>query len=329
MRRRDFLTVLGSAAAWPFVAMAQQGERVRRVGILPVGDDAPGSSFSAQLSMLRAELVKLGWAEGRNLRLEVRFGANDEDRIRAFAAELVGLAPDAIVTSGAAPTRAVQRQTQTIPIVILGAGDVFASGYVKDVAHPEGNTTGISNLFHSIGSKWVELLKEAVPQLKRVGYVYNAQVAGLGSYFPYIEEASRVLTVPVTAISFRNAVDLVHGIEAFAAEPDGGLITAPSVSVTFIQTINTLAVQNRLPTLYASGQGSAIQGGLMSYGSRVEELTRRGASLVDRILRGAKVSDLPVEFPTKFELVVNLKTAKAIGLKIPEGFLLRADELIE
>jgi putative ABC transport system substrate-binding protein len=324
IRRRDFITLLGGAAAlWPLAARAQQGERVRRVGVLPVGDGAFG-----QLSPLRAELVKLGWVEGRNLRLEVRVGANDEDRIRASAAELVGLAPDVIITSGSAPTRAVQRQTQTIPIVILGAGDVFANGYVKDVAHPEGNTTGISNLFHSIGSKWLELLKEAVPQLKRVGYVYNAQVAGLGSYFPAIEEASRVLAVQVTAISFRNAVDLVHGIEAFAAEPDGGLITTPSVSLTFIQTINTLALQNRLPTLYAN-RLLAIQGGLMSYGSRSDELTRRVASLVDRILRGAKVSDLPVEFPTKFELVVNLKTAKAIGLIIPEAFLLRADEVIE
>jgi putative ABC transport system substrate-binding protein len=328
MKRRDFITLLGSTAAWPIAARGQQRERLRRVGVLTVGDDAPGSTFSAQLSALREELVKLGWAEGRNLRLEVRFGANDEDRIRASAAEIVGLAPDVIVTSGAAPTAAVQQQTQTIPIVILGAGDVFANGFVKNVAHPEGNATGISNLFRSIGSKWVELLKEAVPQLKRVGFVYNAQVSGLGSYFPAIEEASRVLTVQATAISFSNAVDLVHGIETFAAEPDGGLITTPAVSLTFIKTINTLALQNRLPALYGN-RASAMQGGLMSYGSRSDELTRRVASLVDHILRGAKVSDLPVEFPTKFDLVVNLKTAKAIGLKIPEAFLLRADELIE
>jgi putative tryptophan/tyrosine transport system substrate-binding protein len=322
MRRREFIAGLGGAAAWPLAARAQQGERMRRVGYLGVGDDGP------DVSALREELAKLGWAEGRNLRLEVRFGANDEDRIRAYAAELVGLAPDAIVSSGAAPTRAVQGQTRTIPIVIFGAGDIFTNGFVKDLAHPEGNTTGISNLFQSIGSKWVELLKEAVPQLKRVGYIYNAQLSTFQGLSPAINEASRVLAVQATAISFRDAVDLVHGIDAFAAEPNGGLITSSGVSLPYVKTINTLALQNRLPTCYGP-RLSAVQGGLMSYGARVDELLRRAASLVDRILRGAKVSELPVEFPTKFELVVNLKTAKAIGLTIPEPLLVRADEVIE
>jgi putative ABC transport system substrate-binding protein len=200
--------------------------------------------------------------------------------------------------------------------------------FIYQAAHPEGNTTGISNLFQSIASKWVELLKEAVPQLKRVGYVYNAQVSGLRSYFRAIEEASQVLTVQATTISFRNAVDLVRGIDAFAAEPDGGLITTPAVSQTYVKTINTLALQNRLPTLYGN-RLAAVQGGLMSYGSRTDELSRRTASLFDRILRGAKVSELPVEFPTKFELIFNLKTAKAVGLTIPASLLLRADEVIE
>jgi putative ABC transport system substrate-binding protein len=217
MKRREFIAGLG-AAAWPVVARAQQGERVRRVGYLSVGDS------NRRVFALREDLAKLGWAECRNLRLEVRFGANDEDLIRAYAAELVGLAPDVIVSSGAAATRAVQGQTQIIPIVILGAGDVFTNGFVKDLAHPEGNTTGISNLFQSIGSKWVELLKEAVPQLKRVGYVYNAQVSGFRGLSPAIDEASRVLALQATAISFRDAVDLVHGIDAFAGEPDGASI---------------------------------------------------------------------------------------------------------
>jgi putative ABC transport system substrate-binding protein len=240
-----------------------------------------------------------------------------------------------IVSSGAAASRAVQEQTQIIPIVILGAGDIFTNGLVKDLAHPEGNTTGISNLFDSIGSKWVELLKEAVPQLKRVGFIYNAQVrqvsrlpGGIGGFFPGINEASRALIVQVTTISFRDAVDLVHGIDAFAAEPDGGLITSPAASLTYVKMINTLALQNRLPTCYGT-RLAAVQGGLMSYASRVDELWSRGMSLVDRILRGAKVSELPVEFPTKFELVVNLKTAKALGLTIPESLLFRADKVIE
>ena len=249
MRRREFIAGLGSAAAWPLVAArAQQGGRIRRVGNLAVIDDAPNI-----VALLREDLAKLGWAEGRNLRLDFRFGANDEARIRAYAAELVGLAPDVIVSSGAAATRAVQEQTQMIPIVIMGAGDIFTSGFVKDLAHPEGNTTGISNLFNSIGSKWVELLKEAVPQLKRVGYIYNAQVSGPQGYFPGINEASRALTVQATTISFRDAVDLVHGIDAFAGEPDGGLITTPAVSLTYLKMINTLALQNRLPTCYVTG----------------------------------------------------------------------------
>jgi putative ABC transport system substrate-binding protein len=324
MKRREFIALLGGAAAWPLSAGAQQRERVRRVGVLSVGEDNPPvSTFPA----LRDELAKLGWAEGRNLRLEVRFGANDAERIRAYAAELVGLGPDVIVTSGAAPTRAVQQQTQTIPIVILGAGDVLGFGLVKNLAHPEGNTTGISNLFQSIAGKWVELLKEAVPRLKRVGYIYNLQVSQSG-YLAEIKEASRVLGVQATEISFRNGVDLVRGIDAFAAEPDGALITNPSVSATYVATINTLALQYRLPTLYG-GRGIAIRGGLMSYGPRLGELTRRAASLVDRILHGAKPGELPVEYPTSFELVVNLKTAKAIGLTIPGTFLFRADEVIE
>jgi putative ABC transport system substrate-binding protein len=324
MRRREFIAGLGAAAAWPVVARAQQGERIRRVGYLSVGDDNPGNAVFA----LREELARLGWAEGRNLRLVVRFGANDEDRIRAYAAELVGLAPDVIVSSGGAPTRAVQGQTQIIPIVILGAGDIFTNGYVKDLAHPEGNITGISNIFQSIASKWLELLKEAVPRLKRVGYINNAQLRTSASLSPEINEASRVLAVQATAISFRDAVDLVHSIEAFAGEPDGGLITNPAISFTYIKTINTLALQNRLPTLYG-GRAGAVQGGLMSYGPRIDELSKRAASLVDRILRGAKVGELPVEFPTRFELVVNLKTATALGLTIPDTLLATADEVIQ
>ena len=215
LRRREFIAGLGGAAAWPLAARAQQ--RVRRVGVLLVGDDSPGRAVS---TTLRDELAKLGWAEGRNLRLEVRFGADDAERIRAYAAELVELGPDVIVTSGAAPTRAVQQQTQTIPIVIAGAGDVFGNGFVKNLAHPEGNTTGISNVFQSIAGKWVELLKDTVPRLKRVGFIYNLQVSPQGSYFPEIKEASRVLGLQATQISFRNGLDLVRGIDAFAAEPD-------------------------------------------------------------------------------------------------------------
>ena len=183
-------------------------------------------------------------------------------------------------------------------------------------------------MFQSIAGKWVELLKDTVPRLKRVGFIYNLQVAPQGSYFPEIKEASRVLGLQATQISFRNGLDLVRGIDAFAAEPDSAVITTPSVSATYVATINTLALQYRLPTLYGS-RPNVIEGGLMSYGPRLGELTRRAASLVDRILRGAKPGELPVEYPTSFDLVVNLKTAKAIGLAIPETFWFRADEVIE
>jgi putative ABC transport system substrate-binding protein len=321
MRRRDFITLLGgAAAASPLSARAQQ-LGTRRVGVLTV----------ATIPTFREELAKLGWVEGHNLRMDFRFTGNDTDRTHAYAAELVSLAPDVIVTETVVATLELQHQTSTIPIVFTGAGDPGASRLVKDIAHPEGNTTGITNLFFSIGGKWLELLKQVSPGLERVGLIYNPQlvISDTGNFFPSIEEAARSSGVKVIKLPYRDAVDIVHQIDAFAADTNGGLIVMPPPpNAANREAILRLAVQHRLPSMHTARLFVA-EGGLISYGWNPDDRWPRTASFVDRILRGAKVSDLPVEYPTKFELVVNVKTAKALGLTIPESFLVRADKVIE
>jgi len=326
MRRREFLAGLGAAAwpgAWPRSGRAQQAERIRRVGFLSGLDQSYQPLFTA----FREGLSKLGWVEGRDLRTDLRFGAGDADAIRAYAAELVSLAPDAIVTTTVPATRAVQQQTQTIPIVFVAVGDPVANGIVKDIARPEGNATGFTNLVASFGGKWMELLKEAVPRVQRVALIYNPLLEiAFSSLFPSIEEAARVLAIQTVRIPYSDAGD-VGAIDAFAAAPNSGAILfPPPPPESMREAIYRLAVRRRLPII--SG-GAADQVGLMSYGSDTADLYPRASFYVDRILRGAKVSDLPVQFPTKFELVLNLKIAKAMGLTISEMFLLRADRVIE
>jgi putative ABC transport system substrate-binding protein len=320
--RREFIAGLGGAAAWPLTARAQTA-RMRRVAVLTIFDDSPATQ--AAFAQLSAEMAKLGWVEGRNVRLDIRFGASDADRLRAYATELVNLGPDVIVASGGAAVRAAQEKTTAIPIVMLGAGDVFENGLVKNIARPEGNLTGVTNLFGSIGGKWLELLKEAMPRLDRVAYI-EPDFNKARAYFASIEEAAHVYKVQASEISFHNAVDLVRGIDPFAADPNGGLIIAPPTIGTYMEAILTLAAQHRLPTVVGANPRG---GALIGYAPLLPDFNRRGAFYVDRLLRGAKVSELPVEYPTRFELVVNLKTAKAIGLTIPELFLVRADEVIE
>jgi putative tryptophan/tyrosine transport system substrate-binding protein len=330
MKRRDFIKLLGGAAAWPLAARAQQGDRVRRVAVL-VGFAEADQARQSDIPAFRDILAKLGWIEPRNLRVDLRFAGGEADRIHDYATELVRLSPDVIVTAASATTREMQRQTRTIPIVITGAGDPGASGFVKNIAHPEGNTTGITNLYASIGGKWMELLKQAVPGVERVGLIYNPELnpASGSVYIPSAEEAARLLGVKSIRLPYQDAVDLVHGIEGFAAEPNGGLIVLPPPPTTADRaTIRRLAVQHRLPTIYHV-RAYAAEGGLLAYGSNEVDRWRRAASFVDRILRGAKVSELPLEFPTRFQLTINLKTAKAMGLTIPETLLLTADEVIE
>jgi putative tryptophan/tyrosine transport system substrate-binding protein len=328
VKRREFIAGLGSVAAWPLGVRAQQPERMRRIGSLQTLGSENDQVQQTYSRSGRDALAKLGWVEGRNLRTDVRFGAGEADRIWALAAELVSLNPDVIVTGGAAATVAVQRQTRNIPIVFTAVGDPAANGIVKNLARPEGNTTGFTNLFPSIAGKWVELLREVAPRIQRVGLLYNAQL-NLSGYFPFIEEAARALTILAIRIPYRDAIDIMDNIDAFAAEPDSGLIVVPpSPAAANREIVLRLTARHRLPTVCAERLYVA-EGGLVSYGSSNIDLTQRAAYYVDRILRGAKVSDLPVEFPSKFELVINLKTAKTIELDIPESVLVRADEVIE
>jgi putative tryptophan/tyrosine transport system substrate-binding protein len=329
MRRREFIAGLGAAALLPHGASAQQDGRVRRLGVLDsfVEEEPASQTFMA---VIREGLAKLGWVEGRNLRIDIRHNAVALDQIRAMAAELVALEPHVIVANSAATIRALQQQTRSIPIVFAGGGDVALNGIVKNIAQPEGNATGIANLFFSIGGKWLELLKEAVPGLERAAVIYDRNRA-IGADFGYpaaIEAAARVLAVRIDRIASHEALELVRAIDRFAAEPNGGLIIIPPIpSPEGRKLINQLATQHRLPTIY--GTTLAYEGGLISYAPKVNDLAVRLPFYIDRLFRGANVSELPVEYPTRFELTINVKTAKALGLAIPESFLLRADRLIE
>jgi ABC-type uncharacterized transport system substrate-binding protein len=330
MRRREFITLVGGAAAsWPLAVRAQQGERMRRIGVLRPGEETD-PTMQAYNAALRQELAKLGWIEGRNLRIDLRFATGDVNRVRAYAAELVSLAPDVIVTSGGAATRATQRQTQVIPIVFAGIGDTGDRGTLGNIARPEGNATGFTNFYASLGGKWLELLKEIAPHVTSVAHVIHPEFSTAPNpYFVAMEAAAPALGVKVMLLPVRNVAEMESAIGAFAAEPNGGLVvTGPFNPATQRGTIYRLALQHRLPAIY-NRRDAIAEGGLIYHGSDSIDLNRRAASYVDRILRGAKPGDLPVEFPTKFDLFVNLKTAKAIGLTIPETFLVRADQVIE
>ena len=335
IQRREFITLLGGAAAvWPISARAQQGGPPRRLGLLAGGAD--DAYQKANIAALSEGLAKLGWVEGRNLQVEVRFAGGDRDRISAHAVELVRLAPEVIVVSGATlGTIAVQQQTKTIPIVFAEGADPVVGGIVRSLARPEGNTTGFASFEPTVGGKWLEMLKEAAPRITRVAQMFNSALSVTGAmsvfpaYFSAIEAAAPVVGVQTSRTPYSDAIDIVRALDAFAGEPNGGLLLLPPPLPAGIREILIrLAIQHRLPAIYGF-RDHAVAGGLISFGSNIADQHRRAASYVDRLLRGAKVSDLPVQFPTKFELVVNLKTAKAIGLTIPESFLLRADEVIE
>jgi putative ABC transport system substrate-binding protein len=326
MRRRDFIAGLGAAAAWPLAAGAQQDGRVRRVGVLMLGAEADLDGTQIR-RVLRDELQKLGWTEGHNLRLDFRFGSRDADQTRVFATDLVQLAPDAIVTVYLLALRALQQQTRTIPIIFAGAGDAAESGMVINSARPEGNVTGFASTFGSLGGKWLDLLKEVVPNITRVLHMYPADNPG-STYLHSVEAAARSLGVQVLAIPVSDAAGIKAAIEVFAAEPNGGLLPSPAVFAIAPDELIGLAAQYRLPAINGTPSFPA-NGGLMTYSADRDEIFRGAATYVDRLLRGAKVSDLPVQYPSKFRLVINLKTAKALGLEVPPSILLRADEVIE
>jgi putative ABC transport system substrate-binding protein len=324
--RREFITLLGGAAAWPLAARAQQTERARRVaGLFSLQQEKGG------VAGLWEELAKLGWIEGRNLRIDLRFAsADDIDRMHAYAMELVSLDPDVIVTGGTVPARMMQQQTRTIPIIYSAGAGAEIGGVVRNILRPEGNITGISIRYPSIAGKWLQLLKEAAPRLARVAMIFYPEGgAGMregGVYRAPIEAAATLSGVQPIWIPFHTAAELERGIAAFAAAPNGGLI--PASNQDDWREVYRLADQYRLPAIYPAAQ-NVREGGLMSYGSNLIDHVRQLASYIDRVLRGAKPSDLPVQFPTKFELAINLKTAKTLGLTVPPTLLAIADEVIE
>jgi putative ABC transport system substrate-binding protein len=298
-----------------------------------MGGAADDPVWRSYVAAFRDGLAKLGWTEGHNLQTELRFGDSDVNHMRAQAAELVGLAPDVIFTSSAAATFAAQQKTQRIPIVGVG----IAATTVQNIARPEGNVTGFPILYPSIGSKWLELLKEVAHYVARVGWVFNPQTSTTsitltgGVLSTSFKAVAPALGVKAIDVPFDNAAGLESAVDAFATEPNGGLIVNPSAATStrdHRQSIMLLATRHRLPVIHWDHTYPA-EGGLMSYGSDFEHLHRQAATYVDRILRGAQVVDLPVQYPTKLKLVVNLKAAKAIGLSIPETVLVRTDEVIE
>jgi len=325
-KRREVITLLGGAAAWPLTARAQQGARMKRFGILRSGFER---DIYNQISVLRDGLRDLGWTEGRNIRIDTRLtGTNDPDVARGLATELIGLAPDVIFANPATAVQAVRRLTSTIPIVFVQSGDPIQSGLVQSLSHPSSNATGFFTFEPSINTKYLQLLKDIAPQLTRVA-VMQAQTSAWRGDFAVIQAVARSFSVASLAMLIRDdAADIERAIVAFAREPNGGLILPPdTVTLKHRGLIVALAAKHHLPAVYWHREFVNV-GGLLFYGPTPLDY-RRVASYVDRILRGAKPADLPVQAPIKFDLVVNLKTAKALGLTIPEQLLLSADEVVE
>jgi putative ABC transport system substrate-binding protein len=328
LQRRQFITLLGGAAAWPLAARAQQGERMRRIGVLLTGDEND-PVYKLRVSAFTQALRDLGWTDGRNVRMDLRWYGDDNNRIRALAQELVGLQPDIIVTSATSATAAVQRETRTIPIVFAALTDPVASGFVERLNQPGGNITGFATIEPSIVGKWLELLSEIAPGLKRAAIMFNPDTVPISVYMPSFETAARSLKlVPITA-PVHSDVEIERAIIDLGREPGGGLVVMPDgFTLVHRAPIISAAARNNVPAVYYLSD-FVRDAGLLSYGVDQVDNYRRAASYVDRILRGAKPGDLPVQLPTKFEMVVNRKTATALGLTIPPSIMLRADEVIE
>jgi putative tryptophan/tyrosine transport system substrate-binding protein len=324
VKRREFIAGLGGAAAWPLAAGAQPAERVRRIGVL-MGGDENDPDVKRRYSAFTQALAGLGWTDGGNVRMDLRGGRGDNNRIRALAQELVGLQPD----GGATPaTVAFQRETRTIPIVFANVSDPVATSIVTRLDRPGGNVTGFANLEATLGGKWLELLSEIAPGLKRAAIMFNPDTSPV-SALPSIETAARTLKVVSSRAPVHSDVEIETAIIALGREPGGGLVVMPDAFfVAHHGPIISAAARNNVPAVYADLR-FARDGGLLSYAADQVDIWRRAATYVDRILRGAKPSDLPVQFPTKLEMVVNLKTAKALGLTIPPNLLALADEVIE
>jgi putative ABC transport system substrate-binding protein len=331
MKRREFMALLGGAAAWPLAAGAQLTERVRRIGVLmPFAED--DADTKARLAGFRHELERLGWSEGRNVRIDYRFALAGV-QAPMFAKELLALQPDVIVAVSTPITAALQRETRTVPIVFVGiTADPIGSGFVASLARPGGNLTGLTMFEASVSGKWLAMLKEIAPHLARAALVFNPKTAPY--YVDYLragEGAASSLAVEFVPLPIENATaDIERAIEAFARVPNGGLVMLPDTTNDVHRDLLIgLAAKHRLPAVY-SNRLYVLAGGLMCYSTnRVDQFRQVASSYIDRILRGAKPVDLPVQAPTKYETVVNMKTAKALGMTVPPGLLVAADEVIE
>ena len=329
MRRRDFITLIGGAAASrPLAGRAQQLDR-RRIGIL-MGWAESDSEAQSWLAAFREELQKLGWTEGRNIEMEIRWAAGDVESMKRFAKELVALQPDLIVTSSTPATSAMLQQTHTIPVIFVLVGDPVGSGFITNLARPDGNATGFTPIEESLGGKWVEVLREIAPRVSRVALVFNPPTATfVKGYLNTFSAAAASLGVETIVAPVNDMPELESLFTKEAREPNSGFVVIPDAfTITHRAEIISLAARWRIPAIYWSRSFTEI-GGLISYGPYLPDEYRRAAPYVDRILKGAKPSELPVQAPTKFELVINLKTAKALGLAVPLFLQQNADDVIE
>ena len=326
--RRAVITLLGSAAAWPLTARAQQPAEPRRIGVL-IGlakDDPEGQ---ARIAALRDSLDKLGWSDGRNLRIEVRWGAGDVERFRMYASELLALMPDLILASGGAPMQVLQQAAPTVPVVFVSVLDPVGAGYVESLARPGGSVTGFTLFEYGTSAKWLELLKEVAPRITRAAVLRDPAATSGTAQFASIQAVASSFGVEVSPVDMRDATEIEHGLATFAQGAPGGLIVASGArAIVHRNLIIALSGRHKFPSVYFD-RAFAIAGGLVSYGPNQIEPHRRAAGYIDRILKGEKPADLPVQAPTKYELVINLKTARALGLEIPPTLLARADEVIE
>ena len=329
MRRRDFITLLGGAAvAWPLGARAQQPERVRRIGVLVnlAADDPQGQ---ARLTAFVQGLQQLGWTADRNVRIDYRWAADHADLYRRYAAELVALAPDIILASSSPSVGSLQQATRDVPIVFANVADPVGAGFVDSLARPGGNATGFILFEYGISGKWVELLKEVAPGVKRAAVLRDPAIAAGTGQFGAIQSVAPSFGVELSPVNVRDAAEIERAVTAFARSSNGGLIvTGSGLAPIHRNLIITLAARHKLPAVYYA-RYFVTDGGLLSYGPDTVEVYRRAAGYVDRVLKGEKPADLPVQTPTKYELVINLKTAKALGIEVSATLLARADEVIE
>jgi putative ABC transport system substrate-binding protein len=328
MRRREFIWAIGGAAAWPLVAHAQQLTDKRRIGVLQAAAADDPDVRENTMAFVKA-LQQAGWTDGHNVQIDFRWGAGDADSIRKYAGELAALVPDVILASGNAAMAPMFQATRTVPIVFVNVADPVGTGFVESLARPGGNVTGFMQFEYSLSAKWVELLKQIAPNVTRAAVVRDPAItAGVGQ-FAVIQSVAPSLGVDVSPINVRDASEIERAIAAFARTSNGGLIvTASALAAVHRDRIIALAAQYRLPAVYFR-RNFADSGGLISYGIDLADQNRRAAAYVDRILKGERPADLPVQAPTRYELVVNLKTAKALGLELPSTLIARADEVIE